>query len=226
MRQNGFSGSFKRLMQEHPDVSDLIRRLYIQKPKMSIRAIHRQMVDALLIKGLGLEDYPFTTQECGRKPLSRYLKELVVHDYLSSLETIDVRSPIVPHVPLSSELVVDRTVRGDIAQYRRPHVNFMVNEYYGDILSRKPKLIGQTIKLAINSEDIRIVSVYSCKDQFIDNLHSKKLIARRYPITLDDQRNFLKERLQFRETVSIPDKLLNMALASLTRKLKGKTNDR
>lgn len=220
MRQKSFRGAFQKLMHEHPDVVDLVCRLHKQRPKMSISSLHSEMVHALRRKGLRDDEYPFNTNEWGRKPLAVYLKEFDEAIYLPSLGPIGASIPIAPHVPLRSDLVVDRSVRGDISHGRRPHVYFIGNVYHGHTLSRIALLVGKTIKLAINSEDICIISAYTCKDQFIDNLFNKRLCALGYPITLDDMRRILKERRRPRFHDIDIENLLEMALSHSSQKEK------
>lgn len=53
-----------------------------------------------------------------------------------------------------------RNVVGDIKTGRRPYINYEGVEYRNDVLSRSPNLIGTTLSLMVNIEDIRIIRAY------------------------------------------------------------------
>lgn len=87
-----------------------------------------------------------------------------------------------------------RIVLGDISRGRVPYVFFQGSRYYGRELSGNPSLIKKTITLAINSEDIRIITAYLENGQFLDNLISAQWSCIDHPVTIEERRRVIRER--------------------------------
>ncbi len=57
-------------------------------------------------------------------------------------------------------LYTQRTVSGDKKNGKRPYIYYEGVEYHNEVLSRTPELIGQTLDLVVNIDDLRSIKAY------------------------------------------------------------------
>ncbi|GGB52852.1 hypothetical protein [Fictibacillus barbaricus] len=55
---------------------------------------------------------------------------------------------------------ISRTIKGNLKIGKRPYINFEGAQYRGDLLSRAGDLIGQTLTLHVNTEDLRVIKAF------------------------------------------------------------------
>ena len=80
---------------------------------------------------------------------------------------LDYHKPIIRKVPEMERdafnihsLTVQRVVRGNIAHGRRPFIYFEGVRYSNEVLSRSPDLIGKTLNITVNTDEIRSVKAF------------------------------------------------------------------
>ncbi|CAI6087639.1 hypothetical protein [Cohnella sp. JJ-181] len=79
----GLNGAFKQLLRNHPDIDKIIKAAYlrrresnVKRPKLSGNDIHRIFLNQCKLEGIGLEEYPFNTEDKAFRSLYRYFKEI------------------------------------------------------------------------------------------------------------------------------------------------------
>jgi putative transposase len=92
------------------------------------------------------------------------------------------KDPIIRQIPIESRddipffcIEGKREIKGDIKDGRRPYINFENVRYTNELLLRSPGLIGKTLTLVINIDDIRFITAY-----LPDGSEFGKLIANGY----------------------------------------------
>ena len=80
---------------------------------------------------------------------------------------LDYHKPIIRKVPEKERgvfnihtITVQRVVRGNIAYGRRPFIYFEGVRYSNEVLSRSPDLIGKTLNITVNTDEIRSVKAF------------------------------------------------------------------
>lgn len=58
------------------------------------------------------------------------------------------------------DMNAERVVRGDITKGRRPYIEFEGERYTNQVLARMPELIGTTLTLIVNTEDLRTLKAF------------------------------------------------------------------
>ncbi|MCT4618772.1 MAG: hypothetical protein N4A62_05225 [Marinisporobacter sp.] len=80
---NKYTGAFSLLLEEHPDIQRKIIDLYLNRSKEKIKEkskkisyIYKEFLKACRKKGIVENEYPFNTDDKGRRSFYRYIKEI------------------------------------------------------------------------------------------------------------------------------------------------------
>jgi putative transposase len=85
VEETRFSGAFNAMLEEFPDIEEMVKTYFLNRKKrdlnepiIRIKYLHRKFIS--LCKSLGLDpikgDYPFNTEDMGRRSLYRYAQQL------------------------------------------------------------------------------------------------------------------------------------------------------
>jgi hypothetical protein len=77
-QRKGCRDKFKKLLEQYPDLAELIEQLALNRQKRPMTHIHEEVLFALLQEGLTKEDYPFCYKNNGYDGLCEYVKRIRV----------------------------------------------------------------------------------------------------------------------------------------------------
>jgi Integrase core domain. len=89
-----YPGLFQYLLDQYPSIKEVIEDFYfkrrkpgiIQEPRIKVKNLHKKFLDSCRTSGIKISEYPFNTNDLGKRSLERYVKKLESRYYLEGIK--------------------------------------------------------------------------------------------------------------------------------------------